>query len=218
MNQTWKPIRVLVADDHPVVRRGVSSLLSGHLDLDVIGEVENGTEVFPFLDNHEIDVLLLDIRMDGHNGIDVARKVRNSHPSVKIIILTTYDDNDYVHDAFEAGVQGFLLKSVSHESLPDSIRSVMAGERIISPTLVSGVLSDYQKITRQKNLIEKGLDDSDLEILSAIAGGASNKEIAQKLYWSEATVKRKIQDILEKLGVSNRAQAIAEAIRRGWIQ
>jgi len=217
MNQIGFPIQILVVDDHPVVRRGVISLLAGHLDLAVVGEAENGAEVLPFLETQSVDVVLLDIKMDGQNGIEVARRVRNAHPNVKIIILTTYDDGDYVQDAFEAHVDGFLLKSVSHESLPDSIRAVMRGERIISPNLVSTMLSDYQLLSREKAIREVGLDSSDLEILAAIASGASNKEIAQQLYWSEATVKRRVQDILEKFGATNRAQAIAEALRRGWI-
>jgi DNA-binding NarL/FixJ family response regulator len=217
MDQNRHPIRVFVVDDHPVVRHGITSLLSGHSDLEVVGEAENGAEVIPFLDSHNIDVLLLDIKMDGLNGIDVARRVRNSHPSVKVIILTTYDDDNYIQDAFEAGVHGFLLKSVSHESLPDSIRAVMGGESLISPSLISNLLLDYQEISREKAIRDTGLDLNDLKILSVIAKGSSNKEIAAQLYWSEATVKRKVQDILEKLGATNRAQAIAEAIRRGWI-
>lgn len=217
MDYNRDPIRVFVVDDHPVVRHGISSLLSGHSDLNVVGEAENGAEVIPFLDLNEIDVILLDIKMDGLNGIDVARRVRNSYPDVKIIILTTYDDDDYIHDAFEAGVHGFLLKSVSHESLPDSIRAVMRGENLISPSLISSVLTDYQEISQEKARRDAGLDLDDLKILNAIAKGANNKEIATQLFWSEATVKRKVQDILEKFGATNRAQAIAEAIRRGWI-
>jgi DNA-binding NarL/FixJ family response regulator len=210
-------IRVLVVDDHPVVRQGVMSLLGRHPDITVVGEAEDGAEVLPFLAEHEVDVILIDIKMRGQNGIDVARRIVRSYPDIKIIILTTYDDESYLHEALEAGVHGFLLKSVSHEILPDSIRSVVAGERLISPGLMSSVLSSYQKLAQEQALQEAGLEEVDLKILGAIAEGASTKDLSESFYMSEATVKRKIQEILEKLGATNRAQAIAEAVRRGWI-
>jgi DNA-binding NarL/FixJ family response regulator len=217
MVNTRKIIRVLIVDDHPVVRHGLHSLLSGHLDIDVVGEVEDGLGVLPYLADHEVDLMLLDIKMKGRNGIEIARRVRRSYPNIKIIILTTYDDESYLHQALEVGVQGYLLKSVSHEILPDSIRRVMEGERILSPTLVSTVVESYQKLAQEQAHIEAQLFPEDLQILTAISEGSSNKEIAEKFFWSEATVKRRVHEILEKLWVSNRAQAVAEAIRRGWI-
>jgi two-component system response regulator DevR len=211
------PIRVLIVDDHPVVRHGLQSLLEGHADLDVVGEAEDGAEVLPWLASHQVDVILLDIQMKGQGGIEVARRVLRSHPEVKIIILTTFDDESYLHNALEAGVSGYLLKSVSHERLPDAIRAVMRGERLLSPSLVSAVVTNYQRLAREQAQREAGLDSAEMDILAAIAQGDSNKEIAAKFYWSEATVKRKVQEITEKLGASNRVQAIAEAMRRGWI-
>jgi len=143
--------------------------------------------------------------------------VRHSFPQVKIIILTTYDDEDYLQQALEAGVHGYLLKSESHENLPIAIRTVVAGERLLSPSLVSSVLTNYQKMAQEQARQQAGLTPEDLQLLEGIAQGASTKELAEKFHWSEATVKRKIQEILEKLGASNRPQAIAEAVRRGWI-
>ena len=217
MVQTWQPIRVLIVDDHPVVRHGLRSLLTGHPDLEVVGEAEDGVQVIPFLSSHETDVVLLDIQMKGQSGIEVARRVRHSYPPVKIIILTTYDDESLLHEALEAGVHGYLLKSMSHESLPDSIRAVMRGERLLSPSLVSTVVSNYQKLAQEQARREVGLTSDELQVLAAIAEGAGNKDLAEQLFWSEATVKRRVQEILDKLGASNRAQAIAEAVRRGWI-
>lgn len=211
------PIRVLIVDDHPVVRHGVRSLLSGHPDIEVVGEAENGLEVLPRLADPGADVVLLDIQMQGQSGIEVARRVRRLHPEVKLIILTTYDDEDYLRQALTAGVHGFLLKSVSHESLPDAIRAVTRGERLLSPSLVSAVVADYQAMAQERAQREAGLTHEELQILSAVADGASNKDLAEKFFWSEATVKRKMQDVLEKLGAANRVQAIAEAVRRGWI-
>ena len=217
MTQNWRPIRVLIVDDHPVVRHGLRSLLAGHADIEVVGEAENGAEVIPSLSSHETDVVLLDIQMKGQGGIDIARRVRHSHPAVKIIILTTYDDEGYLREALEAGVHGFLLKSASHKTLPDSIRAVMRGEKLLSPSLVSAVVSDYQKLAQEHARREAGLSPEDLQALAAIAEGASNKDLAERFFWSEATAKRRVQEIIEKLGASSRAQAIAEAVRRGWI-
>jgi DNA-binding NarL/FixJ family response regulator len=210
-------IRVLIVDDHPVVRHGLASLLAGHADLNVVGEAGDGSAVLPWLASHETDVILLDIQMKGQSGIEIARLVRRSHPEVKIIILTTFDDEGYLHDALEAGVDGYLLKSASHESLPDSIRAVMHGQRLLSPSLVDTVVQNYHKLAQEQARREAGLTVKELEILAEIANGASNKDVAQRFFWSEATVKRRVQEILEKIGAVNRTQAIAEAIRRGWI-
>jgi len=214
---SWEPIRILIVDDHPVVRHGLRNLLSAHPDFEIIAEAEDGAQVLPLLAAHNIDIVLLDIQMKGQSGIDVAGRVIRSYPQVKIIILTTYDDHSYVEQALEAGVHGFLLKSASHETLPDSIRAVVRGERLISPSLVSNVLTNYQKLAQEQAKREAGLSAEDLKILTRISEGTNNKMIAEEFYWSEATVKRRVQEILEKLGVSNRAQAIAEAVRRGWI-
>jgi len=217
MTQNYQPIRLLIADDHSVVRHGLRSLLGGHPDLEIAGEAENGAEVIAFLANHEVNVLLLDIQMKGQSGIEIARRVHHSHPSTKIIILTTYDDESYVREAMEAGVHGYLLKSSSHESLPDSIRAVMRDEKLLTPSLVSTVVADYQKLIQEQARREVGLTVEELRVLADLAKGASNKDVAEKFFWSEATVKRRLQEILDKMGAANRSQAIAEAVRKGWI-
>jgi DNA-binding NarL/FixJ family response regulator len=216
-SKSWEPIRILIVDDHPVVRHGLRNMLSMHPDFEIVGEAEDGAQVYPLLAANKTDVILLDIQMKGQSGIDVARLVLQSYPQVKIIILTTYDDEIYLEQGLEAGVHGYLLKSVSHETLPDSIRAVMRGEKLLSPSLVSKVVTNYQKLAQEQAKREAGLTADDLKILTHIAEGANNKLVAEELFWSEATVKRRVQEILEKLDVSNRAQAIAEAVRRGWI-
>ena len=217
MNNEQSAIRILIADDHPVVRHGLRSLLGAHPDLEIVGEAENGAEVLTFLAKHEVNVLLLDIQMKGQSGIEIARRVHHSHPSTKIIILTTYDDESYVREAMEAGVHGYLLKSSSHESLPDSIRAVMRGEKLLTPSLVSTVIADYQKLIQEQARREVGLSAEELQVLAALANGASNKDISEKFFWSEATVKRRFQEILDKMGAANRSQAIAEAVRKGCV-
>jgi len=212
-----QPIRVLIVDDHPIVRHGLGNLLAGHPDLEVVGSVESGSETLLHLNQTETDVILLDVRLEGQSGIDVAHRVRSDYPEVKIIILTTYDDQTTVHQVLEAGVDGYLLKSVSHKTLPDAIRAVYGGEKLLSPELVSGVVTRYQELAQKEALQRIGLTAADLEVLAAIAAGASTREMAERFFLSEATVKRRVQEILEKLGVSNRAQAVAEAVRQGWI-
>ncbi len=212
-----RPIRVLIVDDHPIVRHGLGNLLAGHPDLEVVGSVENGAETLLHLSQKKTDVILLDVRLEGQSGIDIAHRVRGSYPEVKIIILTTYDDETTVHQALEAGVDGYLLKSVSHKTLPDAIRAVYSGEKLLSQELVSGVVTRYQELAHKEALREIGLTAADLEMLATIAEGASTREMAERFFLSEATVKRRVQEILEKLGVSNRAQAVAEAVRQGWI-
>jgi DNA-binding NarL/FixJ family response regulator len=217
MKEIWQPVRVLIVDDHPVVRQGLSSLLAGHPDIEVVGEAEDGAQVLPLIPVLKPDIILLDIMLKEQSGIDAARRVRAAYPKVKIIILTTYGEEEYVHEALRVGVDGFLLKSISHETLPDSIRAVMAGEKLLSPPLVSTVVTNYSKLAQEQAKREAGLSVDDLQILNALAEGASSKDLAEQLFLSEATIKRRIQEILDKMNVMNRVQAIAEAVRRGWI-
>lgn len=217
MNLDQPPIRLLIVDDHPVVRQGLRSLLGVHSDLEIVGEAEDGAQVLPFLAEHKVDVILLDIQMNDQSGIRVARRVRSAYPDVKVVLLTTYDDESLLREAMEAGVHGYLLKSVSHETLPDAIRAVMRGEKLLSPKLVSSVVDQYQELARSQAQKNAGLTPDELQVLAALAEGASNKDLAEKFFWSEATVKRRVQEIVEKMGALNRTQAIADALRRGWI-
>ena len=212
-----EPIRVFLVDDHLVVREGLRSLLSSFPEINVVGEADNSLVVPDRVKETRPDVLLLDIRLGSAGGLEVARQLRREQPTVKIIILTTYDDAEYVEQALASDVHGYLLKSASHQQLAESIRSVHRGERLLSPPLVSHVLEEFGRLARAQSRQESGLSDQELQVLREIANGATNREIAERMFWSEVTVKRKIQDIIEKLGVVNRTQAIAEAIRHGWI-
>jgi len=211
------PIRIFLVDDHPVVREGLRSLLASFHDFSVVGEADDAFAIASQVEATRPDVLLLDIRLGNASGIEAARQLRRNQPSVKIIILTTYDDAEYLQQALAADVHGYLLKSASHEQLAEAIRAVHRGERLLSPPLLGKVMEEFGRLARDKSRHESGLSDQELQVLRGIAAGATNREIAEQLFWSEVTVKRKIQDIIEKLGVANRSQAIAEAIRHGWI-
>lgn len=210
-------IRVLVADDHPIVRQGILSLLSSYEDMEVVGEADTGGAVLERVEDLGPDVVLLDIRMPGPDGLEVARRLRRDYPQTKVLVLTTYDDDEYVYGALHAGCHGYLLKSVSHEVLASSIRAVYRGEYLLSPPLVGKVVKRFEELASEKAQQKAGLTGLELEVLRLIADGATTRDIAEKMYWSEITVKRKIRDILGKLGATNRTQAVAQAIRHGLI-
>jgi DNA-binding NarL/FixJ family response regulator len=210
-------IRVMLVDDHPIVRQGVRSVLANHPDIEVVGEADGAPSLFASLDALKPDIILLDVRMPGPNGIEITQRLKREHPEIKIIVLSTYDEDEFLLGALRAGAEGYLLKSASAQVLASAIRQVGKGERLLSPALVGKVMREFQELSKDKARADSGLTDQELQVLRMIAAGATNKEIAEKLYWSEVTVKRKVQDILEKMGVANRAQAVAEAAKRGLL-
>jgi len=212
-----KRIRILIADDHPIVRKGIRSLLTQYGDLEVAGEAGTGPAVLEQVAQLQPDVVLLDVRMAGANGIEVARQLRREHPETRIIILTTYDDEEYLFGALQVGAQAYLLKDVSLDTLPAAIRAVHQGERLLSPLLVDNVLREFQSLATEKLRRDAGLSDAEQLILQLVAEGATNREIAEQLFWSEVTVKKKLQEVLEKLNAANRTQAAVKAIRQGLI-
>ena len=217
MSENTSRIRIFLADDHPVIRQGLASLLSGHSDLDVVGETGDSTDIVSRVSALTPDVVLLDVRMPGLDGIAVTRRLKHACPKTRVIILTTYSDDEYVMGALQAGAYAYLLKSASREVLTNSIRAVAAGERLLSPQLMSKVLQQVGDLARRAARHESGLTDDEFKVLAQMAEGASNDEIAAQLHWSEVTVKRRIRDILRKLRASNRTQAVAKAIRDGLI-
>ncbi len=209
--------RVLIVDDHPVVRQGLRSLLAEYSDIQVVGETEGGSAFLELVVQLQPDVILLDIRLAGSSGLDLARQLRSMSSEARVIILTSYDDEIYLREAAQAGVHGYLLKSASAEVLADAIRAVHAGERRISPALVNKVMQQLETLSRAQAQAASGLSDQELRLLRLIAEGVSTPDIVRTLYLSERTVKRKIQDILTKLGATSRAQAVAEAYKRGLL-
>jgi DNA-binding NarL/FixJ family response regulator len=207
-------ISVLLVDDHPVVREGLVSLLSQYPDIHVVGEADGPVAALARATDLRPDVILLDIRLDDANGLDLARRLRHMVQS-RIIILTSYEDENYLLEAARVGVHGYLLKNSSAELLADAVRAVHAGEERLSAPLAGKALRHIKALSQSQARFESGLSSEELALLRLIADGVSVQEMTRSLYWSERTVKRKTQDILAKLGATSRAQAVAEAFRRG---
>jgi DNA-binding NarL/FixJ family response regulator len=208
-------IRVMVVDDHPIVRQGVRSLLSNYADLEIVGEAASGPGALQQVRNVTPHVILLDIRMPGETGIDIVKQLRQSVPDAKVLMLTSFDDSEYVTGALRAGAHGYVLKNISDETLVSSIRAVYFGERVLSPQIIDQMIEHFANGSPQPPTVE--LTDDERRILRLLAAGASNAKIALDLYMGETTVKRKLQEIFEKLEVHSRAQAAAEAVRRHLI-
>jgi len=211
------PIRVLIVDDHPMVRRGLRSLLSSYPDIEVVGEAEDGTAALQAVAELAPHVILLDIQMFGVGGIEIASRILHNAPQVKIIILTAYDNEEYILGAFRAGVYAYLLKNSSDETVVETIRLVQQGRRLLSPSLMDQVLRQFHILAQAHVSREHKLSQDEVHVLARIANGATNEEIAREIHWSVRTVKRKIEEITAKLGARNRAQAVAIAIREGLI-
>ncbi len=210
-------IRVIIIDDHPMVRRGLRSLLSTYSDIEVVADFEDGTAALQAAPALQPDVFLVDIKLPGMNGLALARRLLEIIPTAKIIHLTAHDDAEYLTSSIRAGASAYLLKTASDDTVVDTVRRVHAGERLLSPSLMGQVLQQFQHLAQSHAQHQAGLDEQDIEVLKLMAVGATNENIAETLYWSGRTVKRRIEDICDSLGTRNRTQAVAEAIKRGLI-
>ncbi|HSM57865.1 MAG TPA: response regulator transcription factor [Candidatus Sulfomarinibacteraceae bacterium] len=207
-------IRILVVDDHPIVRQGITSLLSNYPEFEIVDEADCGAAAIRVAESHTLDVVLLDIRMPGESGLDVLRRVRSIQPEAQVLMLTSFDDDEYVVGALRAGARGFVLKSVSDEMLVNAIRGVHRGERILSPQVAERVV---QQLLSDEAAPAVTFDEDERQILRLLTEGASNTQIADALYISVSTAKRKLRAIFDKLDVDTRAEAAAEAVRRGVV-
>lgn len=210
-------IRVLIADDHPVFRYGLRSLLANDPGIEVVSEAASAASVLSDVERLRPDVVLLDIRMPGPTGIDVAQRLRRSHPGIKVLILTAHEDDEYLIDALRTGVHGYLLKNTAYEVLTSAIRQVHAGQRLLTSEQIDRVLEQFEAMAQEQARQESELTDIELKILKHLARGDSYGEMSEHLYLSEPTIKRKVQGILTKMGVNSRTQAVADVIRRGLI-
>lgn len=211
-----RTIRIVVIDDHPIVRQGISSLLSNYAEFELVGEADNGRDGLQIVQKTMPAVVLLDVSLPGESGLDVLRKIREQQPETKVLMLTSYEDEDFVIGALKAGANGYILKNVSDDMLVQSIQAVERGERVLSPRITEQVV---QHLIEDKPHMSPmpDLDKEDVEILRLLTQGASNTDIAKTLYMSNTTVKRKLRHIFEQMDVQTRTQAAAEAVRRGVV-
>ncbi len=219
------PIRLLLVDDQAPFREGLHTLLSVWPDLEVVGEAGNGQEALDAAARLKPDVVLMDLRMPVLDGVAATRRLLEKMPQVKIIVLTTFDDDDHVFDGLRAGAVGYLLKDVPSEKLVEAIRAAAAGQSFLQPSVAAKVVAEFTRLTAvaqetavspQDSLVEP-LSEREQEILALVATGASNKEIAGELFIAEGTVKNHVTNILGKLGVRDRTQAALKAREIGLI-
>ncbi|MCK4473441.1 MAG: response regulator transcription factor [Anaerolineae bacterium] len=210
-------MRVLIVDDHLVVRRGLRSMLADAEDVEIVGEASSAGEAIKRATSLRPDILVLDIRMPGMNGLRLLRCLKEQLPDIKVIILTNYDDEQFLLEAFRAGAYGYLLKNVSREDLLEVLHTAHQGKRMLSPELMDSVLKQFAELGQRQAMDQFGLSNREIELLGLVAEGATNRQIAERLYWSETTVKRKLSDVFQKLDVCDRAQAVAVAMRHSLI-
>lgn len=209
-------IRVLVVDDHAMVRRGLRSLLSLYQDIEVVGEAADAESALDAARDLSPEIILLDIQLPGLSGLQIAARLRSVHPHAKIIALTAHDNQEYVLQALRAGARAYLLKSTSDQSLVETIRLVQQGRRLLPSTLMDGLLEQIEQEEHQPPLL-RPLSEPEERVLALLARGATNEEIAEETHWSERTIKRRVAGIVEAFGAKNRTQAVAEAAKRGLI-
>ena len=210
-------IRILIADDHPLVREGLAAVLEHESDLEVVGQAGDGIEAVALARRLAPDVILMDLQMPRMDGVAAIKQIKQEAPAIAVIILTTYDTDDYIFHGIEAGARGYLLKDSSPDEVVRAIRAVSRGESLIEPRVASRLLdrlSQYPVAPRH----EAGLTPREVEVLNLMAKGAVNKQIAGQLLIGESTVKTHIIHILGKLGVHGRTEAVMEAARRGIIR
>lgn len=205
-------VRILVTDDHPVVRAGLSGMLSGEPDFEVVGEAQNGKEAVAFVGELKPDVVLMDLRMPEMDGVTAIGHIKSDHPDVHILVLTTYESDADILRAIETGATGYLLKDTPREELFGAIRTVAQGQSPLAPGVAARLMQ------RVRDPEEEGLSTREIEVLELVAHGTSNKEIAKQLWVSETTVKSHMLHIFDKLGVTDRTAAVTAALKRGIIR
>ncbi len=210
------PIRVVLVDDHQVVREGLRRMLELDKEIQVVGEAASGEEALVQAQQLSPDIILMDIKMPGIGGIEAIRQLKEKQPALNIIVLTIYGDQ-YLAEAIEAGAMGYLLKDISREEVIQAIKAAYQGQSPLTSSLTRPLLRQFAALTKDKVSQKSNLSERQLEILRLIADGVTNKEIASKLFLSEATVKRETSTIFAKLDVSDRAQAVSEGYKRNLI-
>jgi len=211
-------IRLLIIDDHEMVREGLKAILTTEPDFTIVGDAANAEQAFELIERLRPDVILLDIRLPGTSGIDVCRTVTERYPEAAVIILTTFTDESLVAQCIQAGARGFIIKDIERFDLKRSIRAVARGEAAIDSKAAVAVLAQLRRASHVSNEpTPESLSSQQIVILRLVAQGLSSREIATQLYLSENTVKGYVQEILHRLGVKNRTEAVMVAVKQGWL-
>lgn len=216
-------VKVMVADDQALARGGFRMILESQSDIEVVGEAADGAEAVRLARRLEPDVVLMDVRMPVMDGLEAARQLLNhaTARTPKVLVLTTFDNDQYVYEALKAGASGFLLKDVRPEQLVEAVRTVAAGEALLAPTVTRRLIAEYVRRPapdRRRSPELDQLTERELEVLREVARGLANYEIARVLSVSEATVKTHVNHILSKLGLRGRTQAVVFAYESGWVE
>ena len=213
------PIHVLIVDDQRLMRDGLRTLIELESDLVVVGEAEDGLEAISAYRNTGPDVVLMDVQMPNLNGVEATRRIKADWAEANILILTTFDDDEYIFEALRAGASGYLLKDVSGKKLAEAIRTVAEGGTLIAPSVARKVVSEFARLkpasTKTVETLSDPLSEREIEILKVLAQGYTNKEIGERLYLAEGTVKNYISSILQKIGARDRTQAALRAKELG---
>ena len=211
-------IRLLIVDDHEMVREGLKAMLLSEPDFSIVGDAANAEQALELIGRLQPDIVLLDVRLPGASGIDVCRAVTEKYPQVAVIFLTTYTDENLVAQCIQAGARGFIVKDIERFDLKRAIRAVARGEATIDPKAAVAVLAQLRRAPQAASEPSpESLSPQQLVILRLVAQGLSSREIATQLYLSENTVKGYVQEILHRLGVKNRTEAVMVAVKHGWL-
>jgi DNA-binding NarL/FixJ family response regulator len=209
-------MRVIICDDQAIVRDGLEMLLNLEPDIEIVGLAQDGSEAVELTHDKSPDLVLMDLKMPGMNGVEATRRIRAGYPSVKVLVLTTYDDDEWLFDAIRAGASGYLLKDTPRQEVIQAIRGTMEGKSFVDPVVAGKLLDQFTSSpAKAASLIADRLSEREQDVLRLLGRGMSNAEIARRLHLSDGTVRNHISAIFAKLGVSDRTRAAIIAIQHG---